>query len=63
VEDPEDRLRERVDGAAEATAAGPDQPDAPVMPAPPFPTFQSRPALPHQAPQVGFEAGRDSRAR
>jgi hypothetical protein len=30
---------------------------------PPFPTFQSRPTLPHQAPGVGFESGRDSRAR
>ena len=38
-------------------------PSAPVMPSPPFPTFQSRPTLPHQAPGVGFESGRDSRAR
>jgi hypothetical protein len=37
---------------------------APVMPSPPpFPSFQNRPALPHQAPGVGFESGRDSRAR
>jgi hypothetical protein len=40
------------------------EPVAPVMPAPPpFPTFQSRPTLPHQSPGVGFESGRDSRAR
>ena len=39
-------------------------PSAPVMPSPPpFPTFQNRPTLPHQAPGVGFESGRDSRAR
>jgi hypothetical protein len=38
-------------------------PHSPVMPAPPFPTFRSRPSLPHQAPGVGFESGRDSRAR
>lgn len=42
--------------------AEPD-PESPVMPAPPFPTFQSRPTLPHQVPGVGFESGRDSRAR
>ncbi|GAB1689625.1 YbaB/EbfC family nucleoid-associated protein [Krasilnikovia sp. M28-CT-15] len=37
---------------------------APVMPAPrPFPTFRNRPSLPHQVPGVGFESGRDSRAR
>ncbi|BFU46764.1 YbaB/EbfC family nucleoid-associated protein [Krasilnikovia sp. MM14-A1004] len=36
----------------------------PVMPAPrPFPTFRNRPSLPHQVPGVGFESGRDSRAR
>ena len=38
-------------------------PESPVMPAPPFPAFQSVPTLPHQAPGVGFESGRDSRAR
>jgi hypothetical protein len=39
-------------------------PAAPVMPSPPpFPSFQSRPTLPHQAPGIGFESGRDSRAR
>ncbi len=37
--------------------------DGPVMPAPPQLTFESRPTLPHQAPGVGFESGRDSRAR
>ncbi|RZU52256.1 YbaB/EbfC DNA-binding family protein [Krasilnikovia cinnamomea] len=36
----------------------------PVMPAPrPFPEFPHRPSLPHQVPGVGFESGRDSRAR
>lgn len=59
---------------ADSTAADPaggahgdeaaEAPDSPVMPSPPpFPTFQSRPALPHQSPGVGFESGRDSRAR
>lgn len=38
-------------------------PESPVMPSPPQLTFQSRPTLPHQAPGVGFESGRDSRAR
>ncbi|WP_067496544.1 hypothetical protein [Actinoplanes sp. TFC3] len=38
-------------------------PDPPVMPAPPFPAFQSVPTLPQQTPGVGFESGRDSRAR
>ena len=39
-------------------------PSSPVMPSPPpFPTFQNRPTLPHQSPGVGFESGRDSRAR
>jgi hypothetical protein len=43
----------------------PEDPDKlPVMPSPPpFPTFQSRATLPHQSPGVGFESGRDSRAR
>jgi hypothetical protein len=42
----------------------PDEvPDSPVMPSPPQLTFQSRPSLPHQTPGVGFESGRDSRAR
>jgi hypothetical protein len=46
-----------------ATAAE-QEPSAPVMPSPPpFPTFQNRPTLPHQSPGVGFESGRDSRAR
>jgi hypothetical protein len=40
------------------------EPLAPVMPSPPpFPTFRNRPTLPHQSPGVGFESGRDSRAR
>jgi hypothetical protein len=38
-------------------------PESPVMPSPPQLTFQSRPTLPHQVPGVGFESGRDSRAR
>jgi hypothetical protein len=39
-------------------------PAAPVMPSPPpFRSFENRPTLPHQAPGVGFESGRDSRAR
>jgi len=39
-------------------------PAAPVMPSPPpLRSFESRPTLPHQAPGVGFESGRDSRAR
>jgi hypothetical protein len=41
----------------------PVEPGAPVMPSPPQLTFQGRPSLPHQAPGVGFESGRDSRAR
>ncbi|MFI5492859.1 hypothetical protein [Actinoplanes sp. NPDC051859] len=55
LEPAEDEVVE--EGAAE------DAPESPVMPAPPFPTFQSRPTLPHQVPGVGFESGRDSRAR
>ncbi|WP_306212245.1 hypothetical protein [Actinoplanes sp. RD1] len=46
---------------AETGAATP--PEAPVMPAPPFPAFSSVPTLPQQMPGVGFESGRDSRAR
>ena len=39
-------------------------PAAPVMPSPPpFRSFENRPTLPHQTPGVGFESGRDSRAR
>jgi len=44
----------------------PDELDAaepPIMPSPPQLTFPSRGSLPHQAPGVGFESGRDSRAR
>jgi hypothetical protein len=66
VEDAEENVREQVDEAVEETAgtdAAPGQPEQPVMPSPPFPTFQSRPTLPHQVPGVGFESGRDSRAR
>jgi hypothetical protein len=40
-----------------------DAAESPVMPAPPQLTFPSRGSLPHQAPGVGFESGRDSRAR
>lgn len=66
VEDAEESVRERVDEAVGETAgtdAAPGHPEQPVMPSPPFPTFQSRPTLPHQVPGVGFESGRDSRAR
>jgi len=62
----EDEVHDQIDAAVEEAAAaegGSEQPDSPVMPAPPFPTFQSRPTLPHQVPGVGFESGRDSRAR
>jgi hypothetical protein len=54
-----------LDSFAQRFPADPDEsPAAPVMPSPPpFPTFQSRATLPHQAPGVGFESGRDSRAR
>ena len=53
-----DSFRQRFPADAEQT------PSAPVMPSPPpFPTFQNRPTLPHQSPGVGFESGRDSRAR
>jgi uncharacterized protein with FMN-binding domain len=54
-----------LDSFAQRFPADPEQaPASPVMPSPPpFPTFQSRPTLPHQAPGVGFESGRDSRAR
>jgi hypothetical protein len=56
---------EHAGGETEATddTGAEPQPDAPVMPSPPFPTFQGRPTLPHQAPGMGFESGRDSRAR
>jgi hypothetical protein len=62
----EDEVRDQIDAAVEEAPdaeGAPGQPDAPVMPAPPFPTFSSRPSLPHQVPGVGFESGRDSRAR
>jgi hypothetical protein len=54
-----------LDNFAQRFAANAEQaPSAPVMPSPPpFPTFQNRPTLPHQSPGVGFESGRDSRAR
>jgi hypothetical protein len=53
-----------LDSFAQRFPVEPDEaPDAPVMPAPPQLTFQSRPSLPHQVPGVGFESGRDSRAR
>jgi hypothetical protein len=62
----EDEVRDQIDAAVEEAddaEDGSEQPGAPVMPAPPFPTFSSRPTLPHQVPGVGFESGRDSRAR
>ena len=40
-----------------------DAAEPPIMPSPPQLTFPSRGSLPHQAPGVGFESGRDSRAR
>jgi hypothetical protein len=54
-----------LDSFLQRFATNPEQePSTPVMPSPPpFPTFQSRPTLPHQSPGVGFESGRDSRAR
>jgi hypothetical protein len=54
-----------LDSFAQRFAANLEKaPSTPVMPSPPpFPTFQSRPTLPHQSPGVGFESGRDSRAR
>ena len=61
-----DEVRDQNDAVVEEAGDAEDgsgRPDAPVMPAPPFPTFQSRPTLPHQVPGVGFESGRDSRAR
>ena len=63
--DAEDKVRDEVDDAVEVTDDTDigQEPESPVMPAPPFPTFQSRPTLPHQVPGVGFESGRDSRAR
>ena len=63
---PGEKVREQIDAVIVEGGdpeAGPERPDAPVMPAPPFPTFSSRPTLPHQVPGVGFESGRDSRAR
>ena len=54
-----------LDGLAQRFATDREEaPSTPVMPSPPpFPTFQNRPTLPHQSPGVGFESGRDSRAR
>jgi hypothetical protein len=49
------------DEPGERTEVNP--PEEPVMPAPPFPAFRSVPTLPQQPPHVGFESGRDSRAR
>jgi hypothetical protein len=62
----EDEVRDQVEAAVERDGDRADDwavLDTPVMPAPPFPTFSSRPTLPHQVPGVGFESGRDSRAR
>ena len=39
------------------------KPGSPVMPTPPQLTFHGKATLPHQVPGVGFESGRDSRAR
>lgn len=66
AKDTGDEVHDQVDAAVEETGdreGDSAQPDAPVMPTPPFPTFSSRPTLPHQVPGVGFESGRDSRAR
>lgn len=53
-----------LDSFTQRFPAEPDEePGTPVMPSPPQLTFQSRPSLPHQVPGVGFESGRDSRAR
>jgi hypothetical protein len=66
TEKPGGEVQDQID-AEEIEAGDPEQgaerPEAPVMPAPPFPTFSNRPTLPHQVPGVGFESGRDSRAR
>jgi hypothetical protein len=58
-----DTGRAVLDGYARRFPPGADDPAEPVMPAPPFLTFTSKPSLPHQSPGVGFESGRDSRAR
>jgi hypothetical protein len=58
-----DSFSQRFPVEPEAVGEPVDEPGAPVMPSPPQLTFQSRPTLPHQAPGVGFESGRDSRAR
>jgi len=66
AKDTGEEVHDQIDAAVEETGDpgdGSAQPDVPVMPAPPFPTFSSRPTLPHQVPGVGFESGRDSRAR
>jgi len=53
-----------LESFAQRFPAEPEQvPESPVMPSPPQLTFESRPTLPHQVPGVGFESGRDSRAR
>ena len=62
-EEVRDQIDAVVEGDGDADDGSEQQPEVPVMPAPPFPTFQSRPTLPHQVPGVGFESGRDSRAR
>ncbi|GGQ64427.1 hypothetical protein [Couchioplanes azureus] len=58
-----ERVQEPAEDEVTDEGGADDAPESPVMPAPPFPTFQSRPTLPHQTPGVGFESGRDSRAR
>ncbi|OJF10706.1 hypothetical protein [Couchioplanes caeruleus] len=58
-----ERVQEPIEDDVTEEGGAEDTPESPVMPAPPFPTFRSRPTLPHQTPGVGFESGRDSRAR
>ena len=58
-----DRVAAPTASADVEEGANEREPAGPVMPSPPFPTFTSRPTLPHQSPGVGFESGRDSRAR
>lgn len=58
-----EQVQEQAEDEATGETDAESEPESPVMPAPPFPTFRSRPTLPHQTPGVGFESGRDSRAR
>jgi hypothetical protein len=66
AKNPGEEVHDQIDAVVEESVDPEDgaaQPETPVMPAPPFPTFSNRPTLPHQVPGVGFESGRDSRAR